>query len=146
MNRTPEPCIAVSAEADFEAGTWTFEPVTEFRVGAGRFAIIRESDYLQRERENATLRAALEAHGKEAVKSIAWLSQAHVLCSDLGVAPGHIEDQLFEAIGNAATLMAQRDELLAIVAYYRHQYTGHEPSHSVFNRMVEEYFTKYINN
>lgn len=46
----------------------------------------------------------------------------------------------------AAKLMAERDELLAIVGYYRHQYTGHEPSHSVFNRMVEEYFTKYINN
>lgn len=29
----------------------------------------------------------------------AWLGQAHVLCNELGVEPGHIEDRLFEAIG-----------------------------------------------
>lgn len=38
------------------------------------------------------LRAALKQHD-------AWLSQAHVLCGDLGVSDGHIEDRLFEAIG-----------------------------------------------
>jgi len=28
-----------------------------------------------------------------------YLSQAHRLCSDMGIAPGHIEDRLFEAFG-----------------------------------------------
>ena len=85
--------------------------------------------------ENATLRAALEAHGKEAAKPIAWLSQAHVLCSDLGVAPGHIEDRLFEAIGNAATLMTQRDFLLAAAINLR-EVKGRHHSEQAFNRLM----------
>jgi hypothetical protein len=64
--------------------------------------------------DNATLRTALQAHAEEAAKLMAWLGQAHVLCADLGVAPGHIEDRLFEAIGKANLLIGQRDELLAI--------------------------------
>lgn len=58
---------------------------------------------------NNNLRAALQTQAEEAAKHNAWLSQVHVLCQDLGVAPGHIEDRLFEAIGNAAKLIEQRD-------------------------------------
>lgn len=41
--------------------------------------------------------------------SAAYLSQAHALCNDLGIAPGHIENRLFEAIGKIAILMGRRE-------------------------------------
>lgn len=40
------PCVAVSVGADFESGTWTFEPVGDFVVGAGRYVIVPESVYV----------------------------------------------------------------------------------------------------
>lgn len=53
------PCIAVSAEADFEAGTWTFEPILpDFAVGAGRYAIIRETTFVALEQQRDELLAA----------------------------------------------------------------------------------------
>ena len=74
-------------------------------------------DTLLREREqldadNASLRAALQTQAEEAAKHNAWMSQVHGLCFDLGIAPGHIEDRLFEAIGRVNMLIEQRDELL----------------------------------
>jgi hypothetical protein len=41
------PCIAESVEADFERGTWTFEPVGDFVVGAGRYVIQSEANYVE---------------------------------------------------------------------------------------------------
>lgn len=38
-----------------------------------------------------------------------WMSQAHAMCSDLGVPHGHIEDRMFEAIGRVSTLLAIAD-------------------------------------
>lgn len=35
-----------------------------------------------------------------------WMSQAHAMCFDLRIAPGHIEDRMFEAIGRVYTLLA----------------------------------------
>lgn len=46
---TPKPCLALSADADFEDRTWTFNPISSFgkgSVGAGRYAILREAEYL----------------------------------------------------------------------------------------------------
>lgn len=43
---TPKPCFAISAEANFEEGTWTFNPIGKYSVGAGRYAILREAEYL----------------------------------------------------------------------------------------------------
>jgi hypothetical protein len=43
------PCVAESVEADFERGTWTFEPVGNFVVGAGRYVIVPEAEYVVRE-------------------------------------------------------------------------------------------------
>lgn len=63
--------------------------------------------------EVSRLRAALQTQAEEAAKHNAWLSQVHGLCFDLGIAPGHIEDRLFEAIGRVNMLIEQRDELLA---------------------------------
>lgn len=62
--------------------------------------------------ELATLRAALQTQAEEAAKHNAWMSQVHGLCFDLGIAPGHIEDRLFEAIGRVNMLIEQRDELV----------------------------------
>lgn len=62
--------------------------------------------------DNASLRAALQTQAEEAAKHNAWMSQVHGLCFDLGIAPGHIEDRLFEAIGRVNMLIEQRDELL----------------------------------
>lgn len=39
-------CFALSAEANFENGTWTLEPFGDYSVGAGRYAILREAEYL----------------------------------------------------------------------------------------------------
>jgi hypothetical protein len=75
-----------------------------------------------------TARASLEMQA-------AWLSQAHSLCADLGVAPGHIENRLFEAIGNAAKLMAQRDELLAAARNLRDVKGRHHTEHA-FARLL----------
>lgn len=41
---------------------------------------------------------------KHEVENAAWLGQAHVLCNELGVDQGHIENRLFEAIGKASEL------------------------------------------
>ena len=41
------PCVAVSVGADFESGTWTFEPVGDFVVGAGRYVIQPESNHIE---------------------------------------------------------------------------------------------------
>lgn len=38
-------------------------------------------------------------HDRLCLDNAAWLSQAHGLCTKLGVKQGHIEDRLFEAIG-----------------------------------------------
>lgn len=62
--------------------------------------------------EVSRLRAALQTQAEEAAKHNAWMSQVHGLCFDLGIAPGHIEDRLFEAIGRVNMLIEQRDELL----------------------------------
>lgn len=59
MEHTKEPCIAESVTADFTEGTWLFEPVGNFRVGAGRYAIIPEGDYLELQQQRDELLAAL---------------------------------------------------------------------------------------
>ena len=46
---------------------------------------------------------ALRQRVKE-LENAPYLSQAHALCNDLGIAPGHIEDRLFEAIGKVDAL------------------------------------------
>lgn len=38
-----------------------------------------------------------------------WMSQAHAMCFDLGITPGHIEDRMFEAIGRVNVLRAIAD-------------------------------------
>ena len=38
--------IGMSGGADFSTDTWTFEMVDDYRVGAGRYAIMPEDDYL----------------------------------------------------------------------------------------------------
>lgn len=55
------PCIAVSVEADFDAGTWTFEPVENFVVGAGRYTIMREAEYEAMKKQRDELLACLKA-------------------------------------------------------------------------------------
>lgn len=37
--------IGTASSADFEEGTWTFDMPTNFRVCAGKFAIIPEKQY-----------------------------------------------------------------------------------------------------
>jgi hypothetical protein len=71
----PEPCVAVSVEADFAKGTWTFEPAKNFVVGAGAYAIQRVDEYRNDqilignlERDRVALMSALRA---------AVASQAH---------------------------------------------------------------------
>jgi hypothetical protein len=44
---TPEVIFAVSHSADFEEGTYTFLPDKDFKVQAGRFAILLDSNYHQ---------------------------------------------------------------------------------------------------
>ena len=48
---------------------------------------------------------ALRQRVKE-LENAPYLSQAHALCNDLGIAPGHIENRLFEAIGKVDELAA----------------------------------------
>jgi hypothetical protein len=55
--------IAVSAEADFEAGTWTFEPKGPYAVGAGNYAIMREEHF---KRLLTACRLAIKASAKNA--------------------------------------------------------------------------------
>lgn len=55
---------------------------------------------------------AVESMQADLKKHDAWLGQAHVLCSDLGVAQGSIGDRLFEAIGRAGVLQAKLNDTL----------------------------------
>lgn len=47
-----------------------------------------------------------------AAQNSAWLSQAHWLCAEMGVAPGHIEDRMHDLIGQVLGVKHQRDALL----------------------------------
>jgi hypothetical protein len=38
-----------------------------------------------------------------------WMSQVHVMCSGLGIPPGHIEDRLFEAIDRMRDLIRVKE-------------------------------------
>lgn len=53
-------CVAESDSADFEQNTWTFSPVGDFSVGAGRYAIMMESAYLELKQQRDELLAALK--------------------------------------------------------------------------------------
>lgn len=57
---------------------------------------------------------AIEKLQADLKKHDAWLGQAHALCADIGVPPGHIEDRLFEAIGK---VRCATDDDLATIAY-----------------------------
>lgn len=67
MTTTAAPCIAVSSEADFEAGTWTFSPIENFVVGAGRYAILPKKRYDEIIKQRDDLLAAIEAVNVSAV-------------------------------------------------------------------------------
>lgn len=56
---TPEVIFAVSHSADFEEGTYTFQPDKDFKVKAGRFAILADSDYHQLKSQSHKLVRAL---------------------------------------------------------------------------------------
>ena len=55
------------------------------------------------ERKFCELADEIERLQEELKKHDAWLSQAHCLCSDMGIPHGHIEDRLFELIGKCTT-------------------------------------------
>ena len=55
-------CIAISHSADFDLGTWTFEPIGAYECRSGRFAIILEEEYVAGiEQRDALLDAARAA-------------------------------------------------------------------------------------
>lgn len=53
------PMIGISAEADFPTNRWTFEMTGDYKVSAGRYAIVREDEYKRLQEVNAELLAAL---------------------------------------------------------------------------------------
>ncbi len=58
--RTLQPMIGVSASADFGSDQWTFEMVGDYKVSAGRHAIILESDYEKLKQSHNDLLEALD--------------------------------------------------------------------------------------
>lgn len=71
------PCVAVSVGADFESGTWTFEPVGDFVVGAGRYVIVPESVYVS-DKQGVMLEALRAAKNlfDEALPKFNWGASA----------------------------------------------------------------------
>lgn len=78
-------------------------------------------DLLAERRKHAETKEQLRRHD-------AWLGQAHVLCSDLSVKHGHIEDRLFEAIG---AVTEQQNLLIKIYDAINEDDKGPGHSHDV---------------
>ncbi len=49
-----------------------------------------------------------------------WMSQAHIMCSDLGISQGHIEDRLFDAIDRLHDLIRLKENLPDLLEYVEH--------------------------
>jgi len=49
-----------------------------------------------------------------------WMSQAHIMCSDLGISQGHIEDRLFEALDRLHDLIRLKENLPDLLEYVEH--------------------------
>lgn len=68
--------------------------------------------YAERLASDPAERFAMDKHGNtdgscstcDADANAAWLSQAHAMCFDLGIAPGHIEERMFQALGRVRLL------------------------------------------
>ena len=49
-----------------------------------------------------------------------WMSQVHVMCTDLDIPQGHIEDRLFVAIGKMHDLIRMKENLPDLLEYVNH--------------------------
>lgn len=98
-------CIARSAFADFEAGQWTFEPESGFRVGAGTYVIMLEPQYAEMEAQRCDLIAELKRCRS-------------VLVTTLGETPESEEPKrtVIERRLNAANAVIERAEYREVAA------------------------------